>query len=168
MNILIQESWQITKLRFFAVAFAFIRRLIVSLFAIIATPLTVANADESFACRSNEMALSDDELLNIAFRYEENYATERYTLTDDWVELGLQGLREANPNCCFVQRENNPYNENRDWWTRLLSQPSILVTIKWDLDSMNLAAPRTRYFLSLCGEVFERHGTPENRIIGEE
>ncbi|MBO6924302.1 MAG: hypothetical protein JJ859_19010 [Roseicyclus sp.] len=113
-----------------------------------------------FLCRSEGRFLTDEEFLETAFAYE---VRER-DLPEPFRSLGIAGLRELDPGCCIVQREDNPFNEPRDWLSRLLFDPQVLVTIGWDADLMRAAGPSavTNYDFTICGELRERRGSTDN------
>jgi hypothetical protein len=117
---------------------------------------------DEFFCHSEGRFLTDEEFLEAAFTYEVN---ER-NLPEPFRSLGISGLRELDPGCCSVQREDNPFNEPyfRNWLSQLLFDPSVLVLIAWDADPKRFA-PRnasTDYGFTICGELRERRGSTEN------
>ena len=112
-----------------------------------------ARPAESFKCWSDGRLLPDAELIQGAMDREADYG-----LPEPLRNLGAAGLIAKAPDCCFVQRADNPFNENRTWVSRLLSRPTILVTINWAKVSKTSKVAIAYYTMSLCGEVLERHG----------
>lgn len=55
--------------------------------------------------------MTDLELLNSAFAYE----VEERKLPEPYLPLGLSGMKKLDQDCCTVLREDNPFNEPRDF-----------------------------------------------------
>ena len=114
----------------------------------------------NFFCHREGRFLTDDEFLERAFLYE----VHQRNLPEPQRSLGISGVRELDPNCCEVLREDNPFNEPwyRSWISRLLTDPLILVLIDWDMDP-NEAGSRygfgTDHTFTICGYLGESRGS---------
>ncbi len=113
-----------------------------------------AASPESFACYRYDRELSDMELLEKAFSYE----VARYRLPPEIADGGIAGLIKSHPDCCIIERETNPFNENRNLVARLLSPPTIMVVIDWTITPTTAEDLPTRFLLTPCGEIRERWG----------
>ena len=117
-----------------------------------ATSLPAQSGRESkFFCREQGRLLGDDEFLEIAFGYEAS--------KDDFPEqlrsLGISGIRELDPGCCVVLREDNPFLENRSRIERWLFDPWVLVLIDWDLKNSHVPPRDANYGMTICGEIVD-------------
>ena len=122
------------------------------------TPVLPAYAqdayDPKFYCDEQDRFLTDAEFLEIAFVYE---VTKR-DLPEPFLSLGIDGMREIDPGCCLVLREDNPFLENRSWLGWWLFDPYVFVMIGWDLDPNHGANNATQYDISICGEITGQRG----------
>lgn len=111
--------------------------------------------EDDFVCQDEGRRLSDAEFLDIAFAYE----VSEKDLPEPYLSLGINGIRDIDSSCCFVERETSDWNRRRGLLARLLSDPSVLVVIRWAQDPERFATNRTSYTMSLCGRVIERWGS---------
>jgi hypothetical protein len=114
--------------------------------------------EEDTTCKDDGRQLTDAELLESAFAYEVN----NKDLPEPYLSLGLSGMREIYPGCCFVMRADDPNGftdpNKRGVLSRLFSDPYYFALINWDLSLGRPTSRSTTYQMSLCGRVSDRGG----------
>lgn len=121
--------------------------------------------DDNFSCQEDGRVLTNIELLESAFTYEVN----EKGLADLYQTLGLNGLKEANPDCCLVMRMNDEDGfmdaAPLGFFDRLLTKSFFYVFIDWDIDPDQSTHNSTTYEISLCGQIGHRWGDSQPRTF---